>query len=167
MERRIITQALVDSERDGDSAKEENKENLNLMVNLIEVMEDTLKVIEIDFPNNSGTPSKITKKIEITTPVRVSTPKSWDNKDNLDEGPKVETKGKPWVVVIQGNRDLNRGMSVEFVATKVVNGEVEVTIEELDVEDELHYWEPALILFALGKALSMNAVKKFMEKVLH
>ncbi|XP_058774240.1 uncharacterized protein LOC131648504 [Vicia villosa] len=71
---------------------------------------------------------------------------------------------KPWVEIIQGNRDLNRGMVVEFVAPQLINGKEMILIEDSDVADELLHWENAIILFALGETLSMHAVKSFMEK---
>lgn len=131
------------------------------------MMVNTSKVIENDFHNANDivTPSKIPKVMEIITPTRVSSPKIGDNQENLAAGNKVETKEKPQVDVIHGNSDLNRGMVMEFVGPKVVNGEVDITIEETYVKDELHYQEPALILFVVGETLSMNDVKKFMEKV--
>lgn len=82
-------------------------------------------------------------------------------KSTVREG---ESQPKPWVEVIQGNRSLNRGMAVDFVAPTFVNGKAKITIDESDVSGELEFWENSIILFALGESLSMNAVKKFMEK---
>lgn len=72
---------------------------------------------------------------------------------------------KPWVDIIQGNKDLNRGMFVEFVAPQLINGEEKIIIEQSDVEDELQIWENDVILFTLGDSLFMHAVKNFMEKL--
>ena len=55
-------------------------------------------------------------------------------------------------------------MAVDFVAPTFVNGKAKVTIDDSDVSGELEFWENLIILFALGESLSMNAVKKFMEK---
>ncbi|CAK8543301.1 unnamed protein product [Lathyrus sativus] len=55
-------------------------------------------------------------------------------------------------------------MMVEFVAPKIVNGEIEIVIEESYVVEELEFLEHSIILFALGESLLMNVVKKFMEK---
>lgn len=74
-------------------------------------------------------------------------------------------QSKPWVDVIQGNRNLNRGMTVEFGSPKIINGEIKIVIEEVDVAEELELWEHALILFSLGEPLSMNVVMEFMEKI--
>ncbi|XP_058766770.1 uncharacterized protein LOC131640389 [Vicia villosa] len=54
-------------------------------------------------------------------------------------------------------------MAVDFIAPNVINGDIEISIEDTDVAQELEYWENAMILFALGGNLTMNAVKKFME----
>ncbi|CAK8562112.1 unnamed protein product [Lathyrus sativus] len=75
----------------------------------------------------------------------------------------TETLSKPWVELIKGNRNLNRGMAVEFVAPEIINRELEIQIDDSDVEDELEFWQNAMILFALGDSLSMNGVKKFMK----
>ncbi|CAK8569332.1 unnamed protein product [Lathyrus sativus] len=53
---------------------------------------------------------------------------------------------------------------MEFVAPKIIDGEMEIQIEEEDVEKEVKFWESALIMYALGVDLSMNAVKQFMSK---
>lgn len=55
-------------------------------------------------------------------------------------------------------------MTVEYVALTMVYGEIEIVIDETDVAEELVLWEHAMILFDLGETLSMNFVKKFMEK---
>lgn len=66
--------------------------------------------------------------------------------------------------VIQGNRDQNRGLVVEYAAPTMVNGEIKIIIDGIDIKEELKFWKTSLILFALGEALSTNTVKKFMEK---
>ncbi|CAI8600559.1 unnamed protein product [Vicia faba] len=71
---------------------------------------------------------------------------------------------KPWVDVIQGNRSLNKGMSLGYVAPMMRDEEIVIQIEEDDVAEELEFWKNAIVLFALGETPSMNAVKKFMEK---
>ncbi|XP_058775952.1 uncharacterized protein LOC131650248 [Vicia villosa] len=44
----------------------------------------------------------------------------------------------------------------------IINGEIEVHIEEQDVSSEKEFWKNALIMYAIGEELSMNAVKRFM-----
>lgn len=91
-------------------------------------------VIEID--NNkekNETPCNSPKVIKVATLVRVT-----------PIGGSEPPKGKPWVDVIQGNRDIKRGMVVEFIAPSTINGEAEVRIEESGVEHEMHLWENTL-----------------------
>ncbi|CAK8533412.1 unnamed protein product [Lathyrus sativus] len=54
-------------------------------------------------------------------------------------------------------------MAVNFVTPTLVNGEIEITIEESNVIEELEFWENAMILFSLEDTLSMNVAKKFKE----
>jgi hypothetical protein len=66
------------------------------------------------------------------------------------------------VDIIKCNRLPSNGIAIEYTAPTIVNGEIEVIIEEQDVESEKQFWEHALIMYALGEDLSMNAVNKFM-----
>ncbi|CAL5193084.1 unnamed protein product [Lathyrus oleraceus] len=47
----------------------------------------------------------------------------------------IERK-KLWVDVISGNHVPTNGMAIEFVAPKIVEGEIEVEIDDSDVESE-------------------------------
>lgn len=47
----------------------------------------------------------------------------------------------------------------------VVNGEIEVMIEEEDIVSERKHWENALIMYMMGGELTMNGVKNFKMKV--
>lgn len=71
---------------------------------------------------------------------------------------------KLWTDIISGNRVMENGMQLSYVAPKKVDGGYEVEIEDEDVEEELKYWESALIMYVIGGELSMNAVKNFMIK---
>ncbi|CAK8544014.1 unnamed protein product [Lathyrus sativus] len=71
---------------------------------------------------------------------------------------------KLWVDIINENRNPTKGLTMEFVAPNIIDGEMEIQIEEEDVEKEVKFWESALIMYALGVDLSMNAVKQFMSK---
>ncbi|CAK8531500.1 unnamed protein product [Lathyrus sativus] len=71
---------------------------------------------------------------------------------------------KLWVDIINENHNPAKGLTMEFVAPKIIDGEVEIQIEEADVEAEVKFWESALILYALGVYLSMNAVTQFMSR---
>lgn len=70
------------------------------------------------------------------------------------------TKEKPWVDIIKGNH--SNGIVIKYTVPMVVNGEIEVLIEEKDIASERQYWGNTLIMYALGEPLSMNALKKFM-----
>lgn len=56
---------------------------------------------------------------------------------------------KLWVYVISGNRVQANGMAIEFVAPIIVEGEIEVEIKEKDIEYEVKFWAPSLIMYAL------------------
>jgi hypothetical protein len=71
---------------------------------------------------------------------------------------------KLWVDVLSGNRNPANGLAMEYVAPKLVNGEVEVEIENSGIESEVKFWESSLIMYVLGSELSMSAVKQFMIK---
>lgn len=71
---------------------------------------------------------------------------------------------KLWVDVISGNRLPTNGLTIEFTPSKIIEGELEVEIEDADIEFELMFWDSTLIMYALGKELSMNAVKNYTSK---
>ncbi|XP_058732852.1 uncharacterized protein LOC131604428 [Vicia villosa] len=126
------------------------------------------------------------KKVAMTPPASVrvfsSTPSSPKNTSTtgadvikVTTGPVLETIAeeklervadeppKPWVDIIKGNRLASNGSIIEYTAPMLVNGEMEVHIEEQDVASEKHFWENVLIMYAIGEELSMNAVRKFMN----
>ncbi|XP_058762303.1 uncharacterized protein LOC131635682 [Vicia villosa] len=83
--------------------------------------------------------------------------------ENLaSKGKKEEETPKLWVDIIQGNRLPSNGTELSYTAPVVVDGEMEIQIEEQDVASEKEFWRNALIMYAIGNDLSMNAVKKFM-----
>ncbi|XP_058750187.1 uncharacterized protein LOC131623206 [Vicia villosa] len=69
---------------------------------------------------------------------------------------------KLWVEVLSGNRNLGNGMAIEFVTPKIINGEVEIEIDESDIENEVKFWDSTLAMYVLGGDLSMNIIKQFM-----
>lgn len=71
---------------------------------------------------------------------------------------------KLWVDVISGNINPAKGRVMQYVAPKVVDGEIDVKIEDEDVAPELKFWETTLILYVLGGDISMHMLKNFMEK---
>lgn len=84
-----------------------------------------------------------------------------------ETGDKPEIAEQPvklWTDIIRGNRETSRGMAIEFSAPTLVDGEIEVEIQEDDVESELNFWKNSLIMYVLGGELTMNGVKQFMMK---
>ncbi|CAK8568835.1 unnamed protein product [Lathyrus sativus] len=85
--------------------------------------------------------------------------------------PRIETTQaqpedrKLWVDIINDNRNPSKGLTMEYVAPKVVNGMIEIDIEQEDIETEIHFWDNALILYVVGGDLSMNMVKNFMQRM--
>src|SRR4051812_22432789 len=55
-------------------------------------------------------------------------------------------------------------MQLQFVAPNVVDGKIEVEIEEKDMESEIRFWENALIMYVIGANLSMNSVRNYMSR---
>ncbi|XP_050918605.1 uncharacterized protein LOC127136042 [Lathyrus oleraceus] len=53
---------------------------------------------------------------------------------------------KLWVDVLSKNRNLEKGLAIKYVAPTLVNGEVEIEIEEDDIATEIKFWETALIM---------------------
>lgn len=51
-----------------------------------------------------------------------------------------------------------------YIASMVINGEIEVKINDEDVASKLQLWEKVLILYVLGEDMSMQAIKNFMQK---
>lgn len=64
-----------------------------------------------------------------------------------------------WTDIISGNRVKSRGLAINFSAPTIVNGDIEITIDESDVESEKKFWESSLIMYVLGGDLTMNSVK--------
>ncbi|CAK8573596.1 unnamed protein product [Lathyrus sativus] len=89
-----------------------------------------------------------------------------ENKETLTEPiqPQHEER-KPWVDVINDNRNPARGMDIEYVAPNLINGVFEINIEQEDIETEIQFWDNALILYVVGDDLSMNTVKNFMQRM--
>jgi hypothetical protein len=71
---------------------------------------------------------------------------------------------KLWVDVLTENRNPTRGRALKYVAPTLVNGEVEIVIEDADTQSEVQFWQTSLIMYVLGSELSMNLVKNYMVK---
>lgn len=64
--------------------------------------------------------------------------------------------------IICGNRMSSNEATIEFVAPNLVEEDIEVNIDEYDIESEVKFWDSALIMYVIGKDLSMNAVMQYM-----
>ncbi|CAK8565025.1 unnamed protein product [Lathyrus sativus] len=96
-----------------------------------------------------GSIAKKSNEIELEKPRSTPTP---------EEGRKL------WADVLKDNRNPAKGRAMKFIPPQVVEGKIEVQIEEDDVSSEIKFWESSLILYAMGADLSMNVVKNFMTR---
>ncbi|CAK8540592.1 unnamed protein product [Lathyrus sativus] len=75
-----------------------------------------------------------------------------------------ESKETLWVDVIRGNQNTMNGMDIQYVAPKIIDGQVEVEIAEEDVESEVWFYETSLIMYVIGTNLSTHAIKNYMTR---
>lgn len=66
--------------------------------------------------------------------------------------------------MVSGNRSQENGLTIEFIAPKIVDGEYQLEIKEDDVLVEMEYWESTLIMYTQGKDLNMNVIKHYMVR---
>ncbi|KAH1264861.1 hypothetical protein GmHk_01G000690 [Glycine max] len=85
-------------------------------------------------------------------------PEKPNQAESHDEGRKL------WVDVLKDNRNPTKGRVMKFIAPQVMDGKIEVLIEDDDIRSEVKFWESSLILYAMGADLSMSAVKNFMTR---
>lgn len=85
-----------------------------------------------------------------------------EQKEELREEEQEAELERPWVDIIKGNRLTSNGIETEYTAPMIIDGEIEVNINEHDIASNTVYWEHALIMYALEQELLMNVVKKFM-----
>lgn len=50
-----------------------------------------------------------------------------------------KTMTQRWVEIIRGNKLYYNGINLEYITTVIINGEVEVVIEEKDIQSELKF----------------------------
>lgn len=75
-----------------------------------------------------------------------------------------EPAKKLWIDVFSGNRIPANGMTVEFVSPKIVDGEIEVGIEDAMLKSRWNFGKLSLIMYVLGRDLNMNGVKQYMMR---
>lgn len=79
--------------------------------------------------------------------------------------PVIGDAGMAWSDVVSGNHLPGHGMAVGFSSPTLVDGEIEIVLEQDDIQSELDYWKNSLIMYVVGDELSMNGVRQFMSKV--
>lgn len=91
-------------------------------------------------------------------------PKTLESK--IEDGKEKQGEDMPikklWVDVISRNRIPANGMAINYSSPSMAEGEIEVVIELEDLILEIQFWDNILVMYVLGKNLSMNAVKQFM-----
>lgn len=72
---------------------------------------------------------------------------------------------KLWVDILNENRNPAKGMVMRYMPPIVINGKVEVKIDEAHVESESQFWNNSFIMYVLGEDLSMHTVKNYTLKM--
>lgn len=67
--------------------------------------------------------------------------------------------------VTRDNRLPQNGLNIEYTPPTIVDGELEVIINEQDIRSKVKYWENSLVMYVLEGDLTMNVVKGFMMNV--
>jgi hypothetical protein len=105
------------------------------------------------------------KEMQLAGPAMITSAEvrpDFTNPKSTELGIPAKEPRQLWTDVITGNRNPSNGLQLKFVAPQIVNGSIEVEIDEEDILSELLYWKSALIMYVIGGDLSMNAVKGFM-----
>ncbi|CAK8568716.1 unnamed protein product [Lathyrus sativus] len=110
----------------------------------------SLKTPEHESPINVQTP-EIEPRTTAGEDKDMTNTMAKENKKTLTEPTKPQPEErKPWVDVINDNRNPVKGMAIEYVAPKIVNGVIEIDIEQEDIETEIQFWDNALIFYVVG-----------------
>ncbi|CAK8562005.1 unnamed protein product [Lathyrus sativus] len=126
---------------------------------LTTLLQQSFRKEESERGSIAGTESNSMKSCDVRKETPVVVIRESESKENIEEpNPKL------WVDIISGNRSPSNGAPIEFIAPNIVEGEIEVDIEEADIESEVKFWDLSLIMYVIGKDLSMNAIKRYMIK---
>lgn len=83
-----------------------------------------------------------TKTIVMSSVIKITEVEGEHSQENLEEKIMEESKEesketmKLWVDVLSNNRNPANGMVIEYVAPKLVNGEIEIKVKD-SIEDEM------------------------------
>ncbi|CAK8563925.1 unnamed protein product [Lathyrus sativus] len=123
-------------------------------------MEKNSKLIEHELENEIvGATSDACEKVNRNDETEVN-----ENPKSSKKGDKGKRDEKLSVDVIRGNCNAPNEMSIQFIAPKIVDGQVEMEIAKEDVEADMRFWETSLIMYVLETNLSMHAVKNYMTR---
>ncbi|KAH0732720.1 hypothetical protein KY285_011784 [Solanum tuberosum] len=78
-----------------------------------------------------------------------------------------ESQEKKWMNLFKGNRLATQGMTLQYVALLVRNGEIVVELCKTEVELETQKWEHSLIVYVLGLNLPLRHSKEDMDEVFY
>lgn len=79
----------------------------------------------------------------------------------------VNTKMKDQKIlvdVLSKNCNPAKGLAMRYIAPTIIDGRMEIEVDDEDADREIHYWMNSLIMYVLGEDLSMNTVKNYMMK---
>ncbi|KAL5172015.1 hypothetical protein HKD37_16G044853 [Glycine soja] len=112
-----------------------------------------------------STKHQVVEEIEVVDDdSSVSMPETLIPKLTCDAQDDPKEERKLWIDVLNDNRNPAKGMAIEYVQPTLVDGKIEIAIEEEDIVSEKKFWENALVMYVLGGELSMNGVKQFITK---
>lgn len=125
-------------------------------------------IVEQAIVNNQdedSTKHQVVEEIEVVDDdSSVSMPETLIPKLTCDAQDDPKEERKLWIDVLNDNRNPAKGMAIEYVQPTLVDGEIEIAIDEEDIVSEKKFWENALVMYVLGGELSMNGVKHFITK---
>lgn len=125
-------------------------------------------IVEQAIVNNQdedSTKHQVVEEIEVVDDdSSVSMPETLIPKLTCDAQDDPKEERKLWIDVLNDNRNPAKGMAIEYVQPTLVDGEIEIAIDEEDIVSEKKFWENALVMYVLGGELSMNGVKQFITK---
>ena len=102
-------------------------------------------------------------KIELETSMEVNEEEASSAENIAKMNPETLNR-KLWVDVLTENRNKTKGLEMKYIAPTVIDGRMEIEIDEEDANREALHWKNSLIMYVLGEDLSMHSVKNFMTK---
>ena len=111
--------------------------------------------------DEDSTKHQVVEEIEVVDDdSSVSMPETLIPKLTCDAQGDLKEERKLWIDVLNDNRNPAKGMAIEYVQPTLVDGEIEIAIDEEDIVSEKKFWENALVMYVLGGELSMKFLAK-------